>query len=397
MVAPLMPSSEAQRYISAMMRALANERLERNPQTGLLQELAEAVVAVGVPLVRVSTSVPTLHPEVAALEMEWVHGQSVRSRELPHDIFDSNEFRGSPVEWVHQHQQPLRCRLPESLQRFPALARVTALGATDYVLYPLRFSGGKLGAISVATREEGGFTEAQLEALETMAPVLAMSVELNSTRVAMGGLLRTYLGRNAASRVLAGGFRRGTGEVLRAALWYSDMRGFTRLSDKTSPREMVALLDQYFEAIAGTIEPHGGEILKFIGDAVLAIFPVEKGDASDPCRRALLAARDARRALMKLNAERIAKGEEALDMGIALHLGEVMYGNIGARERLDFTVIGASVNEAARLEGLCKTLGVPLVISSAFAEQLKDSKLKALGQHALSGVAAPAEVFTLEA
>ncbi len=390
-----MPTSEAQRYISAMMRVLADERLERNPQTGLLKELSEAVVAVGVPLVRVSTSVPTLHPEVAALEMEWVHGQPVRSRELPHDIFDSTEFRGSPVEWVYQHKQPLRCRLPEALARFPALSRVIALGATDYVLYPLRFSSGKLGAISVATKEEGGFTEAQLEALETMAPVLAMSVELNSARVAMGGLLRTYLGRNAASRVLAGGFRRGTGETIRAALWYSDMRGFTRLSDKTSPREMVALLDQYFEAIAGTIEPNGGEILKFIGDAVLAIFPVEKGDASDPCRRALAAAHDARRALTKLNDERVARSEEPLDMGIALHLGDVMYGNIGARDRLDFTVIGSAVNESARLEGLCKTLGVPLVISAAFAQQLQGAPLKALGQHALAGVAVPAEVFTI--
>lgn len=389
-----MPSTEAQRYIAAMMRVLSDPTLER-PELGLVKELAEAVVAEGVPLVRVSTSVPTLHPEVAALEVEWMRGAPLRSRELPHDIFASDAFRGSPVEWVYQHRQPLRCQLPEALARFPALARAQALGATEYVLHPLRFSRGELGALSVATSAPGGFTEAQLEALEAMAPVLAMSVELSSQRAALGGLLRTYLGRNAASRVLAGSFRRGTGEVIRAALWYSDMRGFTRLSEQVSPRELVALLDRYFEAVAGVIEPNGGEILKFVGDAVLAIFPVEGDDIAGPCRRALAAAHDARAALAELNVERRTHGDAPLEMGVALHVGEVMYGNIGARERLDFTVIGASVNEAARLEGLCKTLGVPLVMSAAFVQQVPGVATRALGAHPLSGVAAPAEVFTL--
>jgi adenylate cyclase len=201
-------------------------------------------------------------------------------------------------------------------------------------------------------------------------------------------LLDVYLGQNAAERVLSGGFRRGSGQLLTAAIWYCDLRGFTSLSDRLPTREVVPLLDRYFETVAGPVVARGGEILKFIGDAVLAVFPTGPEGPRSACERALAAAEESLRVVADLR---------PLSIGVGLHLGEVMYGNIGARERLDFTVIGAAVNEVCRVESLCKELSVPLLMTGRFAEQLAHQGCVPLGLHALKGVAEPQPVFTREA
>jgi adenylate cyclase len=231
-----------------------------------------------------------------------------------------------------------------------------------------------------------------VQAFAALTSTLARRIEIESSYHATNSLLEVYLGKNAARRVINGQFRRGGGELIRAAIWFCDLRGFTPISDRMPPAQVVEILDTYFDCVASVIVAHGGEVLKFIGDAILAIFPVQE-DPGEACRRALDAAEKALAALDGVNRER-ASGPD-LDIGIALHLGEVMYGNIGSRERLDFTVISSAVNETSRLEGLCKTLSRRLLLSQAFSETLSRNDLLDLGEHALKGVSTKRRVFTV--
>jgi adenylate cyclase len=277
---------------------------------------------------------------------------------------------------------------------YPICDDLRAEGGTDYLAVALPYTDGEMGYVSWATRAPGGFSDEQVAALMALAPELALRVEVASAYHATQALLQVYLGRNAGDRVARGAFRRGGGERIEAAIWFCDLRGFASLCDERSPEEVVSLLDAYFEHVAGAVMAEGGEVLKLIGDALLAIFPVA-GDAPAACRRALAAAERALGALADLNVARAERGEPTLAMGVGLHLGEVMYGNVGARDRLDFTVISSSVNEAARLESLCKPLATPLVLSDRFAAAAGPEGLVDLGLQALKGVRAPMRVFTL--
>jgi adenylate cyclase len=258
----------------------------------------------------------------------------------------------------------------------------------------LPFANGQTSYVSFATKAASGFAEEALNVLEALRPFLARRLELESSYYATRALLDVYLGKNAARRVFAGAFQRGKGELLSAAIWFSDMRDFTALSDRSAPAQVVETLDRYFDAVATAISAGGGEVLKFIGDAVLAVFPLGD-DPRAACRSALGAAEEAFRSIEAINRDRAARGEEPISIGVALHRGEVMYGNIGARARLDFTVISSAVNEASRLESLCKQLGTPLALSEAFATTAEPDDVVDLGEHALKGVKAPLRVFTL--
>lgn len=367
----------------------------------LVGALAARLVAAKVPLWRTSTSIPTLHPEIAVRNVTWDRKEGLKITLRQHSVIDSPIYRGSAVERIHQDERAQRCRawIPEERDRFKGVRELFEQGATDYWIGPVRL-GRRVGEeksafarftfLSLATDAPGGFTDEHIRGFEALAPILGLQLAADSARYATASLLRVYLGQNAAQQVLAGGFKRGSGQLIRSALWFADMRGFTELSDRLGPREVVAVLDAYFERVGGAIEDAGGEILKFIGDAVLAVFPVA-GDPAMACRQALLAGQNALKSLDTLNAERNLK----LEMGVALHLGEVMYGNIGAHQRLDFTVIGAAVNEAARVESLCKQLGAPLLITGAFADAIGRDGLRSLGAQALRGVSGTREVFTV--
>jgi adenylate cyclase len=301
-------------------------------------------------------------------------------------------YKNSPVAQIHEGAASVRRRLhgAGAVLDFPILEEIAALGATDYFAAALVHGDGDRSYFSWATDADGGFSDEAILRLSRLVPFVGVRIELDSARYTLRSLLEVYLGHNAAARVLSGRFRRGQGETLRCAILFSDMRGFTSLADHASPHDVVATLDAYFEKVAGPISTHGGEVLKFVGDAVLAIFPCHDGDAS-ACARAVEAARDALGGLDALNATRTAP---PLALGIALHLGEVMYGNIGARDRLDFTVIGAAVNEASRVEGMCKTLGVPVLLTRAF-QGAYPGAATSVGHHALKGVSEPHELFTL--
>lgn len=234
----------------------------------------------------------------------------------------------------------------------------------------------------------------ELEELREVARFAASPLAVFAARSTLTALLEAYLGRRSAAQVLAGRLRRELGEIVRAALLYADLRGFTELSETTDPKDVVAALDAWFDRIAGAVHAFGGEVLKFIGDGVLAIFPIGERNASAACDAALRSVAAARAGMDHLDRARAAQGLPPLPFGMALHVGEMLWGNIGTADRLDFTAIGPSVNVVSRLEGLCRTLGRPVLLSGAFAAETTQPLL-ALGEHTLRGIAAPCAVFTL--
>jgi adenylate cyclase len=281
---------------------------------------------------------------------------------------------------------------------FPIIEEIHAAGYTDYSVRPLPFSSRKINAITLATKRPGGFTDLDIATVEAALPLFGLLLELRNAYRTSQTLMETYLGSRSGHRVLAGTIQRGDVERINAVLWTSDLRDFTGLSEALPMEEVVELLDAYFEAMAQAINANGGEILKFIGDATLAIFPIEEKHAGDPCRAcvaSMAAAQAALDSLARLSAERRAAGKTEIRCGIALHVGDVMYGNIGAADRLDFTVIGPAVNLVSRIEGLNRELGLPLVYSAAYAA-LWTGRSRSLGRHDLKGIAAAQEVFTLE-
>jgi adenylate cyclase len=237
------------------------------------------------------------------------------------------------------------------------------------------------------------FGPAEIGRLRQTARFAAAPLAALAARAALAALLEAYLGRRSAARVQAGALRRGTGETIRAALLSADLRDFTALSEATEPTAMIAALDAWFDRVAGAVHAFGGEVLKFIGDGVLAIFPVT-GAPAEACEAALRAVAAARAGMAHLDAVRQAQGLPPLPFGAALHLGEILWGNIGAADRLDFTAIGPAVNLVSRLEGLCRPLGRSVLISGTVAAETTAS-LVPLGEHALRGIAAPCTVFTL--
>ncbi len=275
----------------------------------------------------------------------------------------------------------------------PSLAALAAEGATDYLACAVACGDGERHAITWATDRDGGLTDREVAGLARLARVLAAPLETLVTRQTAVALMETYLGKRSGARVLAGEIQRGSGETINAVLWYSDMRGFTELSERLPGDAVIALLNAHFERLAGPIKAFGGEVLKFIGDGLLAIFPIAEAGPARACAAALNAVRAARAGMAALAGERQAAGLPAVEFGVALHLGDVIYGNIGAPDRLDFTVIGPTVNYASRMEQMCKTLSKPVLASAAFAAA-SDQPLVGLGRHALRGIDAPAELFT---
>ena len=362
------------------------------PAPELLAALAERLVAAGFPVLRLSTSLITKHPEVFVSNLEWRRGMAealVSHRR--HSITQAERYRASPVAEIHNGADSVRGRLAEGDRRFPIFDELREGGSTDYYAVAIVFGQGERTYFSCTTDEPSGFTDDAIAMFETLRPALTTRLELAAAHHSTRSLLEVYLGKNAAARVLSGAFRRGTGELAQCAIVFGDMRGFTSFADRRSPVEVVSALDAFFEMVASPIHEEGGEILKFIGDAVLAVFRAEDSSEADVCVRAL---RAAERAIAHVDAS-----PDPFRLGIALHFGEVLYGNIGAQERLDFTVIGAAVNEASRIEGLCKVTGKSLLMSDAFVDRLPSlerARTTSAGEHAVKGVGHSVAVHTVE-
>ena len=275
---------------------------------------------------------------------------------------------------------------------FPILGEFRAEGVTDYLALPLHYTNGEIHVATFSTREPGGFTAEQAAALEAVAPPLARVAEVRSLRRIAVSLLNAYVGHKAGERILAGRIRRGDVEAIHAVIWLSDMRGFTRRADTMPPASLIELLNLFYDNLVPPIEAEGGEVLKFMGDGLLAIFRIADGaDADAACARALRAAKAAQANIAALPD---AGAQDPLRFGLALHVGEALYGNIGAGARLDFTCIGPSVNRAARLEKIASRLGRAVVASAAFAKRLPE-EFVALGDFELAGFREPETVFGL--
>jgi adenylate cyclase len=362
----------------------------------IITEMCERVVASGIPVWRAAMFVRTLHPRIMGRRIEWREGVGPMTGEGSYEVFETGSFRGSPVARVYQDGQPLRLRLDRPEQRdFPQLDELRAGGGTDYLAFPVKFSNGEIHAGVWVTRDPNGFTDAQCAALKRLEAPLARVTEIHALRRTAANLLDTYVGRDAGAHILAGQIRRGFSERIRAVIWISDMRGFTGFADGMPPSGLIELLNRYFDCQVVTIEKNGGEVLKFMGDGLLAIFPLSGMD--DPrtiCNAAIAAAKEVREAIAALPDWPARPDPARPRYGLALHVGELLYGNIGAANRLDFTCIGPAVNLAARLEALSGRLGRTTLFSEEFARHCS-TQVAPLGEFDLAGFRAPQPVYGL--
>lgn len=379
---------------------LLRDRVRALRTTRFMHEYCSRLHEVaGVPADRVTFHVRQLHPQFQAVSTLW-NRESGGAVMLPRDfsVQDSPAFLRSPVRGIFEGGPARDWHLErmDSPPEFGILDDLKRQGYTHYTIRPLPMSTGQAAAQSFATRRTGGFSAIDIAVMDALTPALGSVIELAEVRRTSQMLLNTYVGRHAGARVMRGRIRRGDGDIIKAVVWLCDLRGFTALSETLALGDVIQHLNTYFDTIGAPIQKNGGEILKFIGDAILAIFPVEQGEAdmSGACERAARAAREALDAKTRLNGRRNIVGCPPFDCGIALHVGEVMYGNVGAAERLDFTVIGPAVNLVARLEPLTAVTGQPVVVSRQFAEIAKMT-CQPLGTFPLKGISEPQSVYAL--
>lgn len=385
----------------ALRRWMWGEARSYRTTRELFQALCTRLVAMGVPIERSLLSVRTIHPQIMATGYLWKAGHDVIAVDRGHDILNDEAYLNSPFRLIHRGQDELRRRIvdPATPRDLPVVEDMRREGFTDYVAFAICFTDGTRNAISIGTRARNGFAEEHLEFVREVLPLFALLVEIQAGRRVATVLLDTYVGHQAGERILKGEIRRGAGQPIQAVIWYGDLRGFTAMSDSRPTQEVIEALNSYFDCMASAIHRHGGQVLKFIGDGILAIFPlVDAAFRQYAARQALQAALEVKTAMAEINTARGARRLPALQYGLGLHVGELVWGNIGAVDRLDFTAIGPSVNLTARLEELSAALRVPIVMSQAFAEAAREYlPATSLGAHQLRGLSEPVEVFTVEA
>ncbi len=373
----------------------------------LVVSLANRILGQGTSLMRMSVFLRSLHPQVVGVRYLWSRQYPQgEARPVLHADVETPTYRESPLIALTESRVGMirrRLNVRTSQPGYPMLDEFRAAGGTDYLAVPMGFSSHEVSAAGFVTDCPRGFSDEEIERLQRLTTLLARPLELHSLRYKAATLLDTYMGRQTGERVLKGLIKRGDGEDIHAAIWFSDLRDSTRMADSMPRGEFIGVLNEFFECMAGAVLDHGGEVLRYVGDSVLAIFQsgtsssgLRRGccEESASCSSAIDAARDARNRIDALNRRRREAGAESLRYGLALHMGDVTYGNIGVPGRLEFTVVGPAANEAARLEGLCKQLNQPLLISDEFRRCLSEPMIS-LGVHSLGGVSAPREVYTL--
>jgi len=362
----------------------------------MMAEACQRLLDAGLPLWRVGVFVRTLHPDVFGLNFIWRPGAEVVVNSVDHDILDTPEFRNSPLVILYEKGEEVRYRLDDPASaRFPFFDDMRAEGVTDYIAIPLRFVDGLINGSSWTTKQPGGFTDEHLQALRSLLPPLARIIEIINLSRKATNLLDAYVGSRAGERILGGQIRRGHTETMHAAIWLSDLRGFTALSDRLPAETVVEILNGYFDCQVPAIRAHGGEVLKFMGDGLLAVFPIAAREAhmQQVCSRVLEAARQARSSVDAMRYP-VGDGHERFRFGVALHVGKLLYGNIGGGNRLDFTCIGPAVNLAARLEKIAGRLHRTIVASADFAQHCACG-WSDLGEFPIAGFAKAERVYGL--
>ena len=387
------------------------------PETDIVFGFCKRCAAAGIPLGRAHVFIDTLHPVHEGRLFRWGYGPDEApmheygrtssaglgaSGPVSLDAQAAGVWQRSPFYAMLKTGTSLfRRRLQADTQdEFSMLPDWRAAGMTEYVALITSFATegviGEMDAVysSWGTTAPEGFSDIQIAALERVVPYLALAIKSVSLTRMTRTLMETYLGRDAGQRVLGGRIVRGIPERIDAVVWFSDLRGFTRITD-TAPEQVIPLLNDYADVIVSAIHDHGGDVLKLIGDGTLAIFTAE--DRMHACDAALAAAIAARQGVAELKRRRAAEGKPVTDMYLGLHVGNVFYGNVGSRERLDFTVLGPAVNEASRIAAMCRSVDQPVLMSAAFAE-VGDirRRLISVGRYALRGVSHPQELFTID-
>lgn len=345
----------------------------------------------GIAIARAGMFLETHHPQWLGVRVLWRRGmEEAEMQPAQYGVRDSDAFRTSPAAAIRAGLPEIRARLEGTTAAddpYPLLTELRREGLTDYVAWPFEFTLGKRHFITFSTDRPGGFRDEEIGLLADLLPVLANVTDVRLKNRLARSLLDTYVGPHAGDAILAGATTRGSGFTVEAAIVVVDLRGFTAISDLWPRDDVIALLNDYFDALSDPIERHGGEILKFMGDGLLAIFP-------DDAAAAVHAVADICRAMASLNDARASRGSDRLGYGIGVNYGDVMYGNIGSRTRLDFTVIGPAVNIASRLEALTKEVGPNVLFSAAFVDEAGcGSALRPVGTFPLRGVGRPLDVF----
>ena len=380
-----------------VIRWLMTDARKRADSSDFLEGFAHELRAAGVDVSRITTGVPILHPQIFSFSGLWELGKGTTERLFRPRPDIPAILANSPIGIAYQGGGPVRCDLsaPPQAGEFAILGDLRRDGYTDYVVHAVPFADGSHKALSLATRRPGGFEADELKLFEAMISAVGFNLEVQALRRTARTLLDTYVGQQSGGRVLEGQIRRGTGETIRAVIWLCDLRGFTNLSEALSRDALIDLLNCYFGPMCDAVASEGGEVLKFIGDAMLAIFPIGDDTAktcSKTCQAALAAATRAQAWLVEENERRGNAGLPRIEYGLALHLGDVMYGNIGSDTRLDFTVIGPAVNLTARIESMCRALGRQLLLSSDFVGA-GGVAAQSVGTFSLKGVGGNQEIF----
>jgi adenylate cyclase len=398
-----MPSAKHTGDVAAIGDWIVQQGLASDDLPGLLSGFCERIVALGVPLWRGHMSLATLHPMYEAMGYSWRRTQGLTHDRYEHGSTSREVWQRSPVRFLVENRVPrLRNRLEqgEGTETFPVLADLRAEGATDWFGRLVGFGdrtqrAGLPGMATTWTSDrKGGFSDADIELIESLVTTLALAVYRIALLQVAVDLLAAYVGPEPGRRILSGQVRQGTAQRLSAAIVIADLRGFTHVADRTPAERLLAGLNEHLGGVVGAVEQHGGQVLKFLGDGLMAVFALDERSAETACADALAAAETALVANAAINGRREAAGEPVLELDIALHLGDVMYGNVGSVRRLDFTVIGPAVNEASRIEALCEPLGCHVLMSATFASACP-RKLRSLGRHGLRGVSSLQELFTL--
>ena len=364
--------------------------------SAMMAQTCERLVEAGLPLWRVGVFVRTLHPDIFGVSFIWRRGGEVVVTQADFNVFDSDQYRSGPLSVLHSTGEEVRRKLSgHAGDNSPFLADLREEGVTDYIAIPVRFTDGSIHASSWTTKLAGGFSDDHIAGLRKLVSPLTRVIEIINLRRTASNLLDTYVGNRAGERILGGQIRRGHHDSMRAAIWLSDLRGFTALSDRLPAETVVEILNRYFDCQVAAIRAHGGEVLKFMGDGLLAVFPIPEADGNidQVCSHALEAARESRASVQDMQFP-IGDVVERFRFGVALHVGKILFGNIGGGNRLDFTCIGPAVNLAARLEKIAGRLSRTIVASEEFAGICTGGWAE-LGEFPIAGFARAERVYGL--
>ncbi len=362
----------------------------------IVKGYCEGLTALGVPLARARIAQNYSNPLLSAWGIIWTP-EETRRYTVPTTVLSTSAWHGSPFEYVVTQRRPLRKRLTDLnvLAEHPVYAELAEAGATDFLAIPLEHGNGSVQGTSFTSNADPGFSDAHIRYIEDTRYALAAALEPIAMRQSQKSLLRTYLGHGPAEEIDQGHIKRGEHRTVSAAILFADLRGFTQKASTWSEGDLLAMMGEYFEMVVSPIQEEGGDVLKFMGDGILAVFNIDD-DAEASCRSAVQAAELALTNLRDYNETAAEKGNEPIEFVVGIDFGRVTFGNIGSPDRLDFTVVGQAVNVASRVQELCKKLNEKILVTRSVAEHMNGSKQSA-GYHSIRGLQKKIEAFAIRA